>query len=87
MVAERLRNRFKLNVEADRPAVAYRETIRRSADQHARHKKQSGGHGQYADIKIKVDALPRGRGFEFADTIVGGSVPKQYIPAVEAGVK
>ncbi|MEQ8398184.1 elongation factor G [Thalassobaculum sp.] len=85
VVAERLRNRFKLAVETDRPAVAYRETIRRSTEQHARHKKQSGGHGQYADIKIKVDALPRGRGFEFADTIVGGSVPKQYIPAVEEG--
>ncbi len=87
VVAERLRNRFKLNVETGRPAVAYRETIRRSVEQHARHKKQSGGHGQFADIKVTVEPLPRGRGFEFADTIVGGAVPKQYIPAVEEGCR
>ena len=84
-VIERLRNRFKLAVETGRPAVAYRETIRRSADQHARHKKQSGGHGQYADIKVKVEPVPRGTGFQFEEKIVGGSVPKQYIPAVEEG--
>ncbi|GHD54537.1 elongation factor G [Thalassobaculum fulvum] len=87
VVVERLRNRFKLNVETGRPAVAYRETIRRSTDQHARHKKQSGGHGQYADIKVKVEALPRGSGFQFEERIVGGSVPKQYIPAVEEGCR
>ena len=85
VVIERLRNRFKLAVETGRPAVAYRETIRRSADQHARHKKQSGGHGQYADIKVKVEPVPRGTGFQFEEKIVGGSVPKQYIPAVEEG--
>ena len=84
---DRLRNRYGLNVEAFRPQVPYKETIRKEVSQHARHKKQSGGHGEFGDVHLDIRPLPRGTGFEFSDTITGGVVPKQYIPAVEFGVK
>jgi len=83
---ERLRERFAMAVEAHPPKVAYKESIRKSATKHARHRKQSGGHGEYGDVHIEISPLPRGSGFAFNDTITGGSVPKQYIPAVETGV-
>jgi len=67
------------------PQVPYRETIRAKAPGHGRLKKQSGGHGQFADCMIEVEPLPRGAGFEFVDRIVGGSIPRNYIPAVEKG--
>jgi len=67
--------------------VPYRETIRKGITHHARHKRQSGGHGQFADIKVEIKPLPRGTGFYFTDSIVGGVVPKNFIPAVEAGLK
>ncbi len=84
---DRLKNKFGLNVTAKPPKIAYREAIRKPIVHHARFKKQSGGHGQFGDVKIEIKPLERGKGFEFHETVVGGSVPKQYIPAVETGVK
>jgi len=84
---DKLKSRFSLDVNSERPRVPYKETIRKSISQHARHKKQSGGHGEYGDVHLDIKPLPRGSGFEFTDTITGGAVPKNYIPAVEHGVK
>jgi len=87
LAVERLKNRFNVAVTARKPMTGYRETIRKSTKYHARFKRQTGGHGQFADIHVTIQPLPRGNGFEFSDSIVGGAVPKQFIPAVEAGVK
>lgn len=84
---ERMRNRYNLAISSALPQVAYKETIRKPISQHARHKKQSGGHGQFADVHIDIKPLPHGSGFVFNDSITGGVVPKQYIPAVETGVR
>jgi elongation factor G len=83
----KLRSKFNVAVVGQPPQAPYRETIRKSTEVHARFKRQSGGHGQFADIQVKVAPLPRGEGFKFQDAVVGGSVPRQYIPAVEAGVR
>ena len=83
---ERLRSRFNLSLAVDRPQTAYRETIRKPAKHHARFKRQTGGHGQFGDVHIELRPLPRGEGFAFEDAVVGGAVPRQFIPAVEAGV-
>lgn len=83
---EKLADRFGMEVEAHPPRVAYKESIRKGTHKHARHRKQSGGHGEYGDVHIDINPLPRGSGFSFSDTISGGVVPKQYIPAVENGV-
>ena len=87
IVCSKLRKRYNVNVELRAPKVPYRETIRGSADVHGRHKKQTGGHGQFGDCKIKVSPLERGADFEFVDEIFGGSIPKTYIPAVEKGIR
>jgi elongation factor G len=84
---ERLRNKYHLSATMKRPHVPYQESIRKSTSQHGRYKRQSGGHGQFGDVHIDIKPLPRGSGFNFGDEIVGGSVPKQFIPAVEAGVR
>jgi elongation factor G len=83
---DRLRNRQNLSVVGHHAAVPYKETIRKGAQQHSRFKRQSGGHGQFADCTIEVKALPRGSGFTFTDSVVGGAIPRNYIPAVEEGV-
>lgn len=83
---ERLRDRFGVNVKSHPPAIGYQETIRKPITQRGRHKKQSGGHGQFGDVVLDIKPLARGEGFRFAETVVGGAVPRNYIPAVEEGV-
>ncbi|MBW8813159.1 MAG: elongation factor G [Caulobacterales bacterium] len=87
LALERLKRRFGVEIDTIQPRTPYRETIGRATTQRARHKKQSGGHGQFADVTIEVRPLPRGSGFVFQSRIVGGAVPKQWIPAVEMGVR
>ncbi len=83
----KLKSRSKVEVVLHPPTVPYRETIRRAAEGHGRHKKQSGGRGQFADCKIKVEPLANVSGFEFVDEIFGGSIPQSYRPAVEKGIQ
>ena len=84
---DRLKVKYGVALATEIPKVAYKEAIRKPVSQHSRFKKQSGGHGQFGDVHIDIKPLPRGTGFEFANTVVGGSVPKQYIPAVQNGVQ
>jgi len=83
---ERLRDRFGVNVKSQTPAIGYQETIRKAISQRGRHKKQSGGHGQFGDVVLEIKPMPRGTGFEFHEKVVGGAVPRNYIGAVEEGV-
>jgi elongation factor G len=84
---EHLRTSLRMPVVTRAPPVPYRETVRRQGTHHARHKRQSGGHGQFGDVVVNVGPRARGEGFEFRSAIVGGVVPKQYIPSIEEGVK
>ena len=87
VMGQMLKSRYNTSVKLHSPATGYQETVKKVIQHHARHKKQSGGHGEFGDIHIEIKPLPKGSGIIFSDSISGGVVPKQYIPAVEAGVK
>jgi elongation factor G len=87
LVLEAMKDRFNVEVETHAPTIPYRETITRPAEGHHRHKKQTGGAGQFGEVYLRIAPLPRGSGFEFASEVVGGSIPNQFIPAVEKGVR
>jgi elongation factor G len=87
ITAEKIQRKFNVGMDIATPKVAYRETFKKKVRVQGKHKKQSGGHGQYGDCWIELEPLPKGSGYEFVDKIVGGVIPKNYIPAVEAGIR
>ena len=87
MMMRRLRRRFGVEIETRLPKIAYRETVTTRAEGHYKHKKQTGGRGQYGEVYLRVEPLERGKGYEFVDAVVGGAIPRQFIPSVEKGVQ
>jgi elongation factor G len=87
VLLERMTDRYGVHIKTHPPSIPYRETITRPAEGHNRHKKQTGGAGQFGEVFLRVEALERGAGFEFVDNVVGGAIPGQFIPAVEKGVR
>jgi elongation factor G len=87
ITAEKIQRKFNVGMDIATPKVAYRETFKKKVRVQGKHKKQSGGHGQYGDCWIELEPLPKNSGYEFVDKIVGGVIPKNYIPAVEAGIR
>jgi elongation factor G len=87
LMLERMKERYAVEVVTRPPRIAYRETVSSKADGHHRHKKQTGGAGQFGEVFLRIEPLPRGSGFEFADEVKGGTIPNQFIPAVEKGVR
>jgi elongation factor G len=87
VMLERMKDRYGVQCKTHVPSIPYRETVTRPADGHHRHKKQTGGAGQFGEVYLRVEPLQRGAGFEFVDEVVGGAIPGQYIPAVEKGVR
>jgi elongation factor G len=85
-ILEKMKRKFSVEAQLNTPKVPYRETIKGKSRVQGKHKKQTGGHGQFGDCWIQIEPMPRGKGFEFVDSIVGGAIPKTYIPAVEKGV-
>jgi len=86
-ILEKMSTQYKLDLDTRPPSIAYRETIAARAEGHSRHKKQTGGAGQFGEVFLKVEPLPRGQGFEFVDSVKGGAIPNQFIPSVEKGVR
>jgi elongation factor G len=87
LMLERMKERYQVEVKSRPPRIAYRETVSAKADGHHRHKKQTGGAGQFGEVFLRIEPLPRGSGFEFVDEVKGGTIPNQFLPAIEKGVR